>query len=153
MPLIARPTATNGQVQNDPWWPDIDLAELRASCRLDGTVTNERLINSVTSAVASINAELMDWQATQIVAGYTDSLAQVPSRQLAGTSVLHIHYRRAVYSAVQADLCQRYRDIDTTAAGERKAIDMDAQIDAFQRDKRWAIADLRGSRRTTVELI
>ena len=57
----------------------------------------------------------------------------------------------------QADLAEAYRDIDTTPSGdgksERVRERIEARIDEHRRALRWAIADIRGQRRTTVELI
>jgi hypothetical protein len=153
MTFLAKPAATTaGSIQNDGWWPDIDLLDLRKSARLDGTVTDERLINATATAITSVNTELAGWKATQVAAGYA-GLGAVPSPQLAGASVLYVHYRRAVYSLTQADLIERYRDYDTTGAGDKRAASMEPRIDDHRRDARWAISDLQSRRRTTVELI
>ena len=57
-------------VENDGWFPDIDMNALRASMRLDGTATHERLRDATIDAIASINAELGTWQAGQLAAGF-----------------------------------------------------------------------------------
>lgn len=53
----------------------------------------------------------------------------------------------------QVDLYERYRGIDTTTAGDRKADALDTTVADLRRDKVWAISDLVGRSRTTVELI
>ncbi len=143
---------TEEVIENDGWFPDIEPAELRKAARFDGTVTPERLSKAILFAVSSVNAELADWQATQISAGL-ESLADVPAPSLGGLSTKVALYTRAVYAAAQADLVERYRDYDTTGAGGKQADAMDPRIADLRRDIRWAISDLIGIRRTTVELI
>lgn len=143
---------TEAEIENDGWFPDIDPAELRKAARFDGTVTPERLSKAILFAVSSVNAELADWKATQIGAGH-ESLADVPAPSLGGLSTKVALYTRAVYAAAQADLVERYRDYDTTGAGGKQADAMDPRIADLRRDIRWAISDLIGIRRTTVELI
>ena len=143
-------------VSNDPWFPAIDPAQLRAICRLDGTVTPERLQHALMQALASVNAELWEFRVSNMLLGHA-SLSEVPAGALNGESVKAYHYRRAVYACVQADLAEAYRDMDTTPSGdgksERVRERIEARIDEHRRALRWAIADIKGQRRTTVELI
>ena len=143
-------------VDNDPWFPAIDPSHVRATCRLDGTVTPARLQHALLSAIASVNAELWEFKVSHMLLGHA-SLADVPAGALNGESVKAYHYRRAVYACLQADLAEAYRDIDTTphSAGkpERVADKLEARIGEHRRNQRWAISDLLGIRRTTVDLV
>lgn len=147
-PTAAEETA----IENDGWFPAIDLAHLRSTMRLDGTVTPDRLGHAAVNAMLSVNAELAAYKEAQQAAGLA-TLAAVPAPQLGGESAQLHRYRRAVYACVQADLIERYRDFDTTGAGDKLAEKLELRIDALRRDLRWALADLMGQRRTTVELI
>ncbi|MFS4552095.1 head completion/stabilization protein [Comamonas resistens] len=148
--------ALSPAVTNDGWWPDIDLVKLRADCRLDGTVTEERLRRSVINAVAEINRQLGSWKTVQIEAGCV-SLLDVQAPQIDGKSVKFALYLRAVGAAVQADMAEAYRDISTLPDGankqDRVLASVDVRADGFLRDMRWAIADLKDQRRVIVELI
>ena len=66
-------------------------------------------------------------------------------------------YLRAIYAHIQAELAEVYRDIDTTPHNDSKAERMreryEVKVDEHRRNLRWAIADLLGRPRTTVELI
>lgn len=137
---------------NDGWFPDIDLAKMRATARLDGTVTPDRLRYSTLQAVLSINIELAAYKGAQQLKGHA-KLADVPAPQVDGKSAQIARYLRAVYSYVQADLVERYRDFDTTGAGDKAADKLELRGDDLRRDVRWAISDFLGIRRTTVELI
>lgn len=146
-------SASNAAViANDGWFPDIDLTALRAAMRLDGTVTQERLREAATAAMASVNAELATWRDAQLAAGHA-SLADVPAPTIGGESVQLARYRRAVYHLAHADLTERYRDYDATKSGGQRAEDLEATVCDARRNVRWALSDLRGIPRTTVELI
>jgi hypothetical protein len=147
------PTSTSEPViENDPWFPEIDLGALRAACRLDGTVTVARLREAATAAMLSVNRELATFKARQLAASI-EALADIPADQVGRSSVLVLHYRRAVYSGVQAELVEEYRDIDTTGKGDKNADAMEPRADTHRRNMRWALSDLLGQPRTTVELI
>ena len=142
--------ADDAQVTNDPWFPAVDAKRARDVRRLDGTVTPPRLAHAIEAAMDTVNAELRAYQAAQQAAG-------VQTLQDAGDGRQAGRYLRAIYAHVQADLAEAYRDIDTTPHGdgknERIRERIEAKVDEHRRALRWAIADMLGVRRTTVELI
>lgn len=139
-------------IGNGDFWPEIDPAQIRDAQRIDGTITPERLRAALIEAMASANVELAAWAALQVVAGHA-TLAAVPAIAIDDESI-HVHrYRRAVGCLAKANLIERYRDYDTTARGDRKADALADPIDDLRRDARWAISDILGVGRTTVELI
>ena len=139
-------------VKNDGWFPDIDMNALRASMRLDGTATYDRLRDATIDAIASVNAELGAWQAAHVAAGCAD-LSTVPAPSIGGENVQLTRYRRAVFNLTHADLTERYRDFDSTKAGGQKAEDLETTICDARRNVRWALSDMRGLPRSTIELI
>ncbi|MGI4815405.1 MAG: head completion/stabilization protein [Janthinobacterium lividum] len=145
-------TAPPSVITNDNWFPDIDLGALRAAMRLDGTVTQERLRDAVLDAIASVNTELRAWQAACVTAGHRN-LAAVPAPQIGGESIQLARYRRAIYNLAHADLTERYRDFDATQSGMQKADALDPTISEARRNVRWALNDMRGLPRSTIELI
>ena len=147
------PTAADeATLANDGWFPYIDLAKLRATARLDGTVTPDRLRHSAVQGVLSVNRELGRYKDAQRAQG-REKLEDVPAPKVDGKSAQVVLYLRAVYCSVQADLVERYRDYDTTGAGDKAADKLELRADDLRRDVRWAISDFLGIRRTTVELI
>lgn len=139
-------------IVNDGFFPDIDVDQAYAAMRLDGTVTAQRLRASLVEAVLSVNAELEAWKSAQLAFGRT-TLTDVPAPKVDGKSA-HLHrYFRAVHCMAAAWLIERYRTIDATATGDRKAEAESLGVDDLRRDARWAISDLTGVGRTTVELI
>ncbi|MBU9365460.1 head completion/stabilization protein [Burkholderia multivorans] len=151
-PLAQPPHTAAPPIANDAFYPDVSLEHARDTMRLDGSVTDARLRHELLAAIASVNDELRTARTAWRDAGFA-RLADVPADQLDGESVLLQHYRRAVYCLAKATLIERYRDYDTTADGARRADDLEPQSDELRRDARWAISDIVGRPRVTVELI
>lgn len=151
--LIANAPAPAAQkVTAGGWYPDIDIDDLRKVVSTDGTITNERLNECTVNALNYVMDALDEWQQQQVLLG-RNSLADVPARQLNGESSLVMLFRRAVYSNVKAELVERYRDFDSTDAGQRRAEQMDLTVDDYRRNARFAISDILGRRRITAELL
>lgn len=139
-------------INTDPFWPSIDLELLREALRIDSSVTPARLETAAIAAAISVNRELAKWRMTKQTDGYT-TLAEVPSEAIADqTEYVHL-YVRAVQAATGAEVCERYRSYDTTNVGDKKAETLQFNIDEYRRDQRWAVRDILGRARTTVELI
>jgi hypothetical protein len=139
-------------ITNDGFWPDIDGALLRASIRLDGSITDARLEVATVNALIEINAELQRLKAIHLGGGYC-TLAAVPAAQIQGQSQWIWQYKRAVYCTVGAELAERYRSFDSTGDGHKKADDLTPSVDEFRRDARFAIRNLLGTPHSTIELI
>jgi hypothetical protein len=139
-------------IRNDGFWPDVDATALRASTRLTGNVTDERLRACVVEAMLWANDRLTSLKARQIADGW-DKAEDIVGPTIAGESALVYRYRRAVASTVQADVAERYRDWDTTRAGDYRADFESAAADDFRRNANWAISDILGRGRTVVDLI
>lgn len=138
-------------VENDGFFPDIDLDQLRDTMRLDGTVTAVRLRNAAIAAVISVNDELQDWKAAQVAAGRA-ALAEIPP-SIGGVGVQLSRYLDAVYRTAKADLTERYRDADNTKDGDAQADQMECTIGDHRRAARWAIRAILGLSNSTIELI
>ncbi|EBW1331267.1 head protein, partial [Salmonella enterica subsp. enterica serovar Enteritidis] len=59
----------------------------------------------------------------------------------------------AVFCNAKANLTERYRDIDTTLNGNKKADALEPSIEDLQRDAVWAIQRIKGTTHNIVELI
>lgn len=150
--FVASGPVTGGHINTDPFWPSIDLEQLRATLRIDNSVTPARLETAVIAAAINLNRELMPWKATQVAAGHT-TLADVPDDKINDVSVQAHLYRRAIEAAIGAEVCERYRDYSATNKGNEKAEETAPTIDDYRRDLRWAVRDFLSLSRTTVELI
>ncbi|ROL87991.1 head completion/stabilization protein [Pseudomonas protegens] len=150
--FVAGGSTPSGHINTDPFWPSIDLDQLRATLRIDSSVTPARLETAVINAAISVNRELDDWRIAQQAAGYAE-LKDVPSTLVKDESAQVHLYRRAIEAGVGAEVCERYRSYDSTNTGNRKAEELTPNIDDYHRDQRWAIRDFLRTKRTTVELI
>ena len=150
--FVASGTVASGHINTHPFWPSIDLDNLRATLRIDASVTPARLETAVIAAAINLNRELSDWREVQQAAGYA-ALADVPGDRIKDVSVKAHLYRRAIEAGTGAEVCERYRDYSATNAGNNKAEEVAPTIDDYRRDLRWAIRDFLGKNRTTVELI
>lgn len=142
-------------IENDGWFPDIQLTALRDATRLDGTVTETRLITTVVDAMLTVNRALEAWQQEQRQQGWK-SLDDVPAKKINRQSQLHAHYLRAVYSTAKADLIEKYRDYDSTAsslADQKHLAWLDTAPEQERRNAHWAIANILQRPHLTVELI
>lgn len=150
--FVASGTAPGGHINTDPFWPSIDLDNLRATLRIDASVTPPRLETAVIAAAINLNRELKQWKVKQQAAGYA-TLADIPDDKVNDVSVQTHLYRRAIEAGTGAEVCERYRDYSATNTGNDKAEDVAPTIDDYRRDLRWAVRDFLGISRTTVELI
>lgn len=150
--FVASGTVDSGHINTDPFWPSIDLDNLRATLRIDNSVTPARLETAVIAAAINLNRELGEWRATQQASGYA-TLDDVPGDRIKDVSVKAHLYRRAIEAGTGAEVCERYRSYDTTNVGNHKAEELTPNIDDYRRDLRWAVRDFLGIGRTTVELI
>lgn len=144
--------ATANIINSNPFWPEIDLDDLRQAARLDSSTVDRRLHFAAVDAISSVNRDLRNWRQQQQAAGY-DSLAAVPAEIIGDESELVMLYRRAVYCLTEAGVRERYRDYDSTSEGQKKAEQAERPINDIRRDARWAIRDILGRTRCNAELI
>lgn len=150
--FVASGTTPDAHINTDAFWPSINLEAMRAALRIDSSVTPARLETAVIAAAIGVNRELAKWRATQQAAGHA-TLADVPGEQINDICEFVHLYTRAIQAAAGAEVCERYRSYDSTSSGDKNAADLQINIDDYRRDQRWAIRDLLGVGRTTIELI
>jgi hypothetical protein len=139
-------------ISNDGWWPDLDGESVRAALRLDASISAMRLEVALVNAILSVNRDLGDYQTAQRALGHT-SLEAVPGPLIQNMKrPVHL-YLRAVYCTAGAELAERYRSYDSTNDGNSNADELTPSVDEYRRDARWAMRDLSGISRATVELL
>lgn len=152
--IITAPSTPSSEppIVSSLFWPEIDPVQIRDDQRIDNTISAPRLRSALIEAIATTNSALRDWRNTQTTSGIA-TLAEVESEEIDGTSALVHRYIRAVGCLAKAMIQERYRDIDTTGKGDKKADQLSDPIDDHRRDHLNAINDITGVSRTTVELI
>jgi len=148
----SNPSADETEIVNDGFFPNISPAIARASMRVDGTATPERLRRELIEAMLNVNTQLANWKASQVELGFAN-LAAVPGTTVDQVKINVHRYLRAVFCYATATINERYRNFDSTNVGNKKADDTEPTIDDLRRDAFWAIKDILGIPRSTIELI
>ncbi|EMW6688353.1 hypothetical protein L400_01036 [Enterobacter hormaechei] len=136
-------------IKNTAFFPDVDPKRVREEMRLEQTVSPVRLRRAIKAGMAETNAELSDWRNQQLAAGHA-SLADVPTDELDGESVRVFHYFNAVCAMTTASLYERYRGVEATGKGDKKADSIETTIDDLWRDMRWSVARIQDKARCIV---
>ncbi|SDK78657.1 Phage head completion protein (GPL) [Modicisalibacter muralis] len=155
MSLVAYGTHTPAEaaeIANNAFWPALDPDDFRVQHRIDTTITQPRVTTALRVAMASVNRQLADWQATQVEAGHGD-VDSVPLEAWQTAGHHRLLYVRAVHAEAHANLLERYRDVSATAEGDERGEAKNEAADDYRRDARYAVAEIEGRTHTTVELI
>lgn len=124
-------------IAGDDLWPDVDPKLARIVTRLNGTVTDDRLVESLMNSIQAVQRELSEWRSQH---------GELSDKQKG-------LYRRAVYFTTKAELMERYRDFDSTEAGNRVADALEPSIRDAWKTVRWAVSDLMERPRVTIEVL
>lgn len=149
---IGATPADQAVITNGDFWPEIDPDDALKDKRIDGTVGPDRLRAALVEAICTVNRDLSAWRLEQIALGYL-TLAAVPTDEIDGESQHAHRYRRAVYCLAAADLTEQYRSFDATDAGHQYADKLETPISDLRRAAQWAVRDILGVGRSTIELI
>ena len=148
--------ATTITVVNEPFWPDLSLAEFQSVYRLPSEYADELLINKLKLGMVWANKQLADWKKEQIAAGYS-SLASVPEDiqgcALGDETPAPMHYKRAVSNYAKAYLLQHFATINRREAAQNEAKESTETRDTLLTYAEDAIADFLNIDRVDVELI
>lgn len=150
--IAAGSVETEDDIPNHVFWGNLSLTDFRTAMRVDNVVTPDRARHALVMALLETNRRLSAYVLAQNALGY-EVIGNVPALpgQPAGAQLAL--YQRAVWCLAKAQLVERYRDYDTTGNGDTRADELVAVADDYRRDAAWAINDLLGAPRTTVELI
>lgn len=135
-----------------PFFPEINLTDLRDTMRIDSNITSARLYHTAVEAVALVNSQLKDYRQTAMKRGIT-KLADTADDIINGQSSQEIRYQRAVYSYTKSLLLEKYADTDATGKTGTRAEAKQDQANDYRRDGHFAISDLLGRHRCDAELI
>ncbi len=146
-PLKSTPaTVTNGE----PFWPDLELAELQASRTLPADLPEDTAAMALLAAVAEVNATLSGAVEKWKAQGY-ERAAGVPGAKLGEENQLTAQYKKAVYARAKADLLGEFATI-----GRREVHPGQESADTREillAEAALAIRNLLGYRRAGVHII
>lgn len=147
--IIPAPETGDAVIKNTFFFPDVFLKRVRELMRLEQTVSDARLCHAIKTGMAETNAELYDYRVRQIAAGFKQ-LTDVPAEEIDGENVRVFHYLSAVTAMATATLYERYRGVEATGKGEKKADSVETIIDELWRDMRWSVSRLQDKPRCIV---
>ena len=146
------PNDTSDQtVVNLPYYPDITVDAFRKTKRVQDTITDQRVIEAIQTAMINVNDQLATWKEKQELLGYA-TLANVPSDDYNGTTRHQHCYLTALYARAKSILAENYRDIDTTPDGDNRANELENTVDFYLTESTVAIRKILGKTRSTIEL-
>ncbi|EIY8247456.1 head completion/stabilization protein [Salmonella enterica] len=149
-PMVIPPVPVDEPViKNTFFFPDVEPRRVRELMRLEQTVSDARLRHAIRTGMAETNAELYDYRLRQTAAGFKH-LADVPAEEIDGENVRIFHYLSAVTAMATATLYERYRGVEATGKGDKKADNVETTIDDLWRDMRWSVARLQDKPRCIV---
>ncbi len=137
----------NVLVENDGFFPDISSEQIREVIRLDASITNARLIHEIENAMLECNDLL------SILKSRADTLHQLNTSTINGKGNKEILYFRAIAACCAALLLEKYRSYDSSGTGQNRADDVGISSAEHRRNQRYAIRDLLGQNRMTVDLL
>lgn len=148
------PASPDGSIiEAGPFWPDIDVNLFRDAMRIGGQAIPEaRVREALIGGIITADDNLTSWRAAHEAEG-REALSDVASPTFDGQSRLLLLWRRAVHAFATADLIETHRDVSATKDGATRA-DLDGCTPGdHRRNGIHAIRDMKGDRRTAVELI
>ena len=132
---------------NDGFFPNIETNHIRQVVRLDGSISNARLMHEAENAMLECN-ELLDSLKTK-----ASALSELNTSFINGKGNKEILYFRAIASCCAALLSENYRSYDSSGTGQNRADDVGISATEHRRNQRFAIRDLLKKKRMTVELL
>ena len=157
MSFVALPPApaspANAEVAGDGWYPAIDCNAMRDALRIGEMVTHERLVEAIRGGQLTVEGELADWRTARLAEGAASLAAVEADRSSGGIHRLTLLYTRAVRFAAAAELAELHRDLTATQDGQARADTEATTALEYQRLATYAVRDIVGTRRNTVELI
>ncbi len=136
------PADKDSVVPFDAFYPALSLSHFRKVMRVDDTVSHDRIIEQMQSAILTIAYDIARWRSKQTV-------NQLSDLDDAKTTA----YRMAVYNRTKALIIENYRDIDTTNDGHAKAESMESRIDSYLQRSREMQRMLTATPRSTIKLV
>ena len=146
------PLPPEGQIENQPFWPVIDLREFSVNYRTPNELNPGTVTEHLVQAMTDINLRLSVFKFEYESQGYLN-LEDVPADTIAGESILMILYRRAISCRAKASICRDYPTIDRREPAENQAKSAPETETVYLRFADEAIRQMLSETDITVELI
>lgn len=139
-------------IENDGFWPNLDVAELQKGYRLPGEYLVDLLAAEVTTAMTEVNSDLATCKARWQNQGVTSLESADPMVQPERTFQAAT-YKRAVYCRAKATLLTQFVTIIRRDSAENLGKELPERPETFLAFSQQAVRSLQGRGRITAALL
>jgi hypothetical protein len=153
MSFSGKPTTLVAQaIENDGFWPDLEVLEFQKAYRLPAEYLGELLATELTTAMGEVNADLAKrktaWQAAGIISVETADTTVLQER------AFHVAtYKRAVYCRAKASLLPQFATVTRRETAENTGKELPERAETFLAFSQQAVRSLQGRGRITAVLL
>jgi hypothetical protein len=139
-------------IENDGFWPNLDVAEFQKGYRLPAEYLVELLTAELTTAMTEVNSDLAKckarWQNVGITSVESADPMVLPERTFHAAT-----YKRAVYCRAKASLLPQFVTIIRRDSAENLGKELPDRPETFLAFSQQAVRSLQGRGRVTAALL
>ncbi|CAH0296729.1 hypothetical protein SRABI130_04537 [Pseudomonas sp. Bi130] len=139
-------------IENDGFWPDLDVAEFQKGYRLPAEYLVELLTAELTTAMTEVNSDLAKCKARWQNVGVT-TLESADPMVLPERTFHAATYKRAVYCRAKASLLPQFVTIIRRDSAENLGKELPDRPETFLAFSQQAVRSLQGRGRVTAALL
>jgi hypothetical protein len=139
-------------IENDGFWPNLDVAEFQKGYRLPAEYLVELLTAELTTAMAEVNSDLAKCKARWQNVGVT-TLESADPMVLPERTFRAATYKRAVYCRAKASLLPQFVTIIRRDSAENLGKELPDRPETFLAFSQQAVRSLQGRGRITAALL
>ncbi|MCW2257818.1 hypothetical protein M2263_003909 [Providencia alcalifaciens] len=141
---------SNEVIQNDGFWPDVDLYEFQKSRAIPTDINTDFLADALLNTITEVNGELQTVKNLHNTKGYKTA-ADVPGVKRKERNALCAQYLKAVFARAKADLLGEYSSIFSRAPSpQQESPELRNRLLA---ESSLVIRNIKGLKRATVRMI
>lgn len=139
-------------IENDGFWPSLDVAEFQKGYRLPAEYLVELLTAELTTAMTEVNRDLAELKARWQGLGVS-SVESADTRVLPERTFQAATYKRAVYCRAKASLLPQFVTIIRRESAENLGKELPDRPETFLAFSQQAVRSLQGRGRITAALL
>ncbi|WP_411378785.1 head completion/stabilization protein [Pseudomonas sp. MPB26] len=139
-------------IENDGFWPNLDVAEFQKGYRLPAEYLVELLTAELTTAMTEVNRDLAKLKARWQGLGVS-SVESADTRVLPERTFQAATYKRAVYCRAKASLLPQFVTIIRRESAENLGKELPDRPETFLAFSQQAVRSLQGRGRITAALL
>ncbi|MBC3376692.1 head completion/stabilization protein [Pseudomonas sp. SWRI92] len=139
-------------IENDGFWPNLDVGEFQKGYRLPAEYLVELLTDELTTAMTEVNSDLAKlkarWQGLGVSSVESADTTVLPKRTFQAAT-----YKRAVYCRAKASLLPQFVTIVRRESAENLGKELPDRPETFLAFSQQAVRSLQGRGRITAALL